>query len=49
MLVHACQRCGRVRHNRIAADDDFELVLRLPVLPPGHLEADDDWEALSAS
>ena len=31
-LVHRCMECGTVRRNRIAADDDFELVLRLPDL-----------------
>lgn len=29
-LVHRCQECDTVRHNRIAADDDFSLVLTLP-------------------
>jgi hypothetical protein len=32
VLVHRCLTCGVERHNRIAADDNFELVLRLPVL-----------------
>jgi RNHCP domain len=31
-LVHRCAECGAQRHNRIAADDDFALVLRLPDL-----------------
>lgn len=34
VLVHRCERCGFERFNRIQADDDFELVLALPVLPP---------------
>jgi len=34
VLVHRCLGCGFERFNRIAADDDFELVLSLPVLPP---------------
>ncbi|GAC1429256.1 MAG: hypothetical protein PVS3B3_34570 [Ktedonobacteraceae bacterium] len=34
VLVHRCLGCGYERFNRIAADDDFELVLSLPVLPP---------------
>lgn len=34
MLVHRCLVCGLERFNRIAADDDFELVLSLPELPP---------------
>lgn len=31
-LVHRCVECGTQRHNRIAADDDFALVLSLPDL-----------------
>lgn len=34
VLVHRCLGCGFERFNRIAADDDFELVLSLPSLPP---------------
>ena len=34
VVVHRCLGCGFERFNRIAADDDFELVLALPVLPP---------------
>ena len=34
VLVHRCLGCELERFNRIAADDDFELVLSLPVLPP---------------
>ena len=34
VLVHRCLGCGFERFNRIAADDDFELVLSLPILPP---------------
>ncbi|MGH2479977.1 MAG: RNHCP domain-containing protein [Ktedonobacteraceae bacterium] len=34
VLVHRCLGCGFERFNRIAADDDFELVLSLPELPP---------------
>ena len=30
VLVHRCLDCGFERANRIAADDDFVLVLRLP-------------------
>jgi RNHCP domain len=29
-LVHRCMECGVERHNRIAADDDIELVQGLP-------------------
>lgn len=34
VLVHRCLGCGFERFNRIAADDDFDLVLSLPELPP---------------
>ena len=34
VLVHCCLDCGLERFNRIAADDDFELVLSLPALAP---------------
>ncbi len=34
VLVHRCLGCGFERFNRIAADDDFDLVLTLPSLPP---------------
>jgi RNHCP domain-containing protein len=36
MLLHRCLDCGVERRNRIAADDDFDLVLTLPeIVPPG--------------
>ena len=34
VIVHRCLRCGFERFNRIGADDDFDLVLALPVTPP---------------
>ena len=34
VLVNRCLECGLERFNRIAADDDFDLVLALPSLPP---------------
>jgi len=34
VVVHCCLDCGLERFNRIAADDDFDLVLALPSLPP---------------
>ena len=30
ILVHKCRKCGFVRWNRIAGDDDYDLVLSLP-------------------
>lgn len=32
-IVHHCLGCGFERFNRIGADDDFDLVLSLPVVP----------------
>jgi len=34
VLIHRCLGCGFERFNRIAADDNFELMLSLPELPP---------------
>ena len=34
VIVHRCLACGFERHNRIAADDDFNLVLQLPAVEP---------------
>ena len=34
VLVHCCLDCGLERFNRIAGDDDFDLVLFLPALAP---------------
>lgn len=34
VLVHQCLDCAFERLNRIAADDNFDLVVSLPVLPP---------------
>lgn len=34
VIVHRCFGCEFERFNRIAADDDFELVLSLPELSP---------------
>jgi RNHCP domain-containing protein len=44
MLVHRCNGCGIERQNRIAADDDPVVVMRLtPVsLPHGRAGADED-------
>lgn len=32
VLVHECQKCGLIRKNRIAGDDDWEKVENLKVL-----------------
>ena len=34
VIVHRCLSCGFERYNRIAADDDFDLVLSLPAVEP---------------
>jgi hypothetical protein len=33
-LVHRCLGCHVDRHNRVAADDDLDLVLDLPRIAP---------------
>lgn len=32
VLVHECEKCGFVRYNRIAGDDNFDLVEKLNLL-----------------
>jgi hypothetical protein len=34
VILHRCDGCGFERYDRIAADDDFVLVLRLPSVEP---------------
>lgn len=51
VLVHRCLSCGFERYNRIAADDDFVLVLRLPAVEPrgGRRGAEaEEWDAMTA-
>lgn len=45
VVVHRCLGCGFERFNRIAADDDFDLVLSLPVLPPRSARPDGQHDA----
>jgi RNHCP domain len=33
VLLHRCRSCGIERINRIAADDEFDSVLELPLIP----------------
>lgn len=33
VLVNQCKKCGFIRYNRIAGDDDFEIVLKLSKIP----------------
>ncbi len=33
VLVHKCEKCGFERFNRIAGDDDFDLVTKLSTIP----------------
>jgi RNHCP domain-containing protein len=33
MLIHRCARCGRLRMNRAAADDNVMRLLQLAALP----------------
>lgn len=44
-LVHRCLTCGAIRHNRIAADDDYDLVLSLPDLTRSDDSRTDDGPA----
>jgi len=32
VLVHKCLKCGLIRKNRVAGDDDFEAVELLPTV-----------------
>ncbi len=34
VMVHRCLGCGFERHNRLAADDDWELYMSLPIIEP---------------
>jgi hypothetical protein len=42
VIVHRCLGCGFERFNRIAADDDFDLVLALPMVPPRSARRDEN-------
>ena len=33
MLIHRCTRCGRLRMNRAAGDDNVLLLMQLAALP----------------
>jgi hypothetical protein len=33
MLIHRCTRCGRLRMNRTAGDDNVLLLMQLAALP----------------
>ena len=33
VIVHKCEQCGYERYNRIAGDDDFDLVTSLSTVP----------------
>ena len=35
LIVHECLTCGVVRHCRVAADDDFAIVMALPLVERG--------------
>jgi RNHCP domain len=53
VIVHRCLSCGFERYNRIAADDDFVLVLRLPAMEArgGRREASEagaEWDEMTA-
>jgi hypothetical protein len=50
VVVHRCLGCRFERYNRIAADDNFELVLGLPLVEPrpGRRAEPAAWEELTA-
>jgi hypothetical protein len=48
VLIHCCLGCGFERYNRIAADDDFELVLALPTVQAPHRDATDKETPMTA-
>jgi hypothetical protein len=33
VLIHRCTKCGRLRLNRVAGDDNLLLLMRLAALP----------------
>ena|SRR3989344_4009936 len=41
VLVHKCEQCSFERYNRIAGDDDFDLVTSLSTVPIPLKEKDD--------
>lgn len=48
VLVHRCLGCAFERYNRIAADDNFDLVLALPVVAPPQRRTDGEEVAMTA-
>jgi RNHCP domain len=59
MLIHRCTRCGRLRMNRTAGDDNVLLLMQLAALPlatppvpyfsPSNKGASDDHDHLHLS
>lgn len=49
-IVHRCLSCGFERHNRVAADDNWEMALRLPAVEPPstHRASEEEDTFLSA-
>lgn len=35
IIVHRCEKCGEIRRNKAAADDDKELIIRLTATEVG--------------
>jgi len=46
MLIHRCTRCGRLRMNRTAADDNVLLLSRTSARPPRLPKAPDPYSIL---
>lgn len=45
VIAHRCWDCGRERNNRVAADDDWALVMRLPIVERQRVSAEEGRSA----
>ena len=32
-VVHKCEKCGEVKHNRVSENDDPEKIIEISILP----------------
>lgn len=49
VLLHRCLGCGFERYNRVAADDNPLLLMRLPLVEPRPGERQDEDEAIATA
>lgn len=49
VVVHRCLGCGFERHNRVAADDNPLLLMRLPLVEPRLSRKQDEDEAIATA